>query len=68
MASPVAGHRAELARMGWNYLRRDRRPEGGGAIVETQLFARSGIGVELTFIKVEHLNTCGVKSYVSKML
>jgi hypothetical protein len=68
MASPAAGHRTELARLGWNHLRRDRRPEGNGAIVETQWFARNGIGVELTFIKVARLNTCGVKSFVSKML
>jgi hypothetical protein len=68
MASPAAGHRAELGRMGWNYLRRDRRPEGDDAIVETQLFARDGIGVELMFIRVERLNECGVKAFVSKML
>ena len=68
MASPAAGHRDELARMGWHYLRRDRRPEGTDAIVETQLFVRNGIGVELTFIKVERQNVCGIKSFVSKML
>lgn len=68
MASPSAGHRLELAALGWNYLRRDRRPEGHGAIVETQWFARNGIGVELTFIKVASADACGVKSFVSKML
>ena len=68
MASPAAGHRAELARMGWNYLRRERRLEGDDAIVETQLFVRSGIGVELAFIKVRGLDACGVKSFVTKML
>lgn len=68
MSSPAAGHRAELARMGWTYLRRDRRPEGDKAIVETQLFVRNGIGVELTFIKVESMGACGIKSFVSRML
>ena len=68
MASPDAGHRAELGNLGWHYLRRDRRPEGEDAIVETQLYVRNGIGVELTFIKVEGVNVCGVKSFVSKML
>jgi len=68
MASPSAGHRRELAALGWNYLRRDRRPEGADAIVETQWFARNGIGVELTFIKVARADHCGVKSFVSKML
>jgi len=68
MASPSAGHRRELAALGWNYLRRDRRPEGADAIVETQWFARNGIGVELTFIRVESSDDCGVKSFVSKML
>jgi hypothetical protein len=68
MASPDAGHRAELGRMGWSYLRRDRRPEGRDAIVESQLFTRNGIGVELTFIKARRMDSCGVKSFVSKML
>jgi hypothetical protein len=68
MASPQAGHRAVLARMGWSYLRRERRPEGGDAIVETQWFARHGVGVELTFVKAPSLGVCGVKSFVSKML
>lgn len=68
MASPSAGHRRELAAMGWNYLRRERRPEGAGAVVETQWFARNGIGVELTFIRAGRPGICGVKSFVSKML
>ena len=68
MASPSAGHRLELAALGWNYLRRDRRPEGADAVVETQWFARNGIGVELTFIKVARAGACGVKSFVSKMM
>lgn len=68
LASPSAGHRAELEKLGWNYLRRERRQEGRNSIVETQLFARHGIGVELTFIKVPARNDCGVKSYVSKSL
>jgi hypothetical protein len=68
MASPSAGHRRELAALGWNYLRRDRRPEGADGIVETQWFARHGIGIELNFIKVQRADTCGVKSFVSKML
>ncbi len=68
LASPSAGHRAELGKMGWNYLRRERRLEGRDSIVETQLFARNGMGVELTFIKVPWRNACGVKSFVSKSL
>jgi hypothetical protein len=68
MASPDAGHRRELAALGWNYLRRDRRPEGADAIVETQWFARHGIGIELTFIRVERADACGIKAFVSKML
>lgn len=68
MASPGAGHRVELARLGWTYLRRDRRPEAGDAIVETQWYARHGMGVELTFIKAQSGEVCGVKSFVSKML
>jgi hypothetical protein len=68
MASPAAGHRSELASLGWNYLRRERRPEGEDSIVETQLFVRNGIGVELTFIKVGRTGDCGMKSYVSKMM
>ena len=68
MASPEAGHRAELARMGWAYLRRERRPEGGDVIVETQWYARHGIGVELTFVKAPSIGACGVKSFVTKML
>lgn len=68
IASPTGGHRAELARLGWKYLRRERRPEGDDAIVEAQLFARNGIGVELVFIKVESRNACGVQSFVSKRL
>ena len=68
IASPTGGHRAELARLGWNYLRRERRPEGDDAIVEAQLFARNGVGVELTFIKIESRNACGVQSFVSKRL
>lgn len=68
MASPSAGHRRELAAMGWNYLRRERRPEGADAVVETQWFARNGIGVELTFIRAGRSGICGVKSFVSKML
>jgi hypothetical protein len=68
MASPAAGHRAALAKLGWNYLRRDRRPEGADSIVETQLFVRNGIGVELTFIKTDRADGCGMKSYVSKMM
>ncbi len=68
MASPTAGHRRELAAMGWNYLRREQRPEGVDAIVETQWFARNGIGVELTFIRAGRSGVCGVKSFVSKML
>jgi hypothetical protein len=68
MASPSAGHRQVLAAHGWNYLRRDRRPEGAGAIVETQWFARNGIGVEFTFIKAAQAGACGVKSFVSKVL
>jgi hypothetical protein len=68
MASPSAGHRRLLAANGWNYLRRDRRPEGIGAIVETQWFARNGIGLEFTFIKAARADACGVKSFVSKVL
>jgi hypothetical protein len=68
MASPQAGHRAELARMGWTYLRRDQRPEGGDAIVETQWYVRHGVGVELTFVKAPSVGVCGVKSFVTKML
>jgi hypothetical protein len=68
MASPAAGHRAELASLGWHYLRRERRPEGRHSVVETQLFVRNGIGVELTFIRSEQADACGVKSYVSKMM
>lgn len=68
MASPSAGHRRLLAANGWNYLRRDRRPEGIGAVVETQWFARNGIGLEFTFIKAARADACGVKSFVSKML
>jgi hypothetical protein len=67
MASPAAGHRAELARMGWSHLRRDRRPEGE-TMVETQLFARQGIGVELTFVKVARTAQCGVQAFVSKTM
>ena len=68
LASPDAEHRARLGDQGWSYLRRERRPEGADAIVETQLYARNGIGVELTFIKVAGSNACGVKSFVSKVL
>lgn len=68
MAAPEAGHRAALTRMGWTYLRRERRPEGGDAIVETQWFARHGVGVELTFVKAPSIGVCGVKSFVTKML
>ncbi|NLD55561.1 MAG: hypothetical protein GX652_12970 [Burkholderiaceae bacterium] len=68
MAAPDAGHRAALARMGWTYLRRERRPEGGDAIVETQWFTRHGVGVELTFVKASSIGACGVKSFVTKLL
>jgi hypothetical protein len=68
MASPAAGHRVALAALGWNYLRRERRMEGGGATVETQLFVRKGIGVELTFIRTGRPDGCGMKSYVSKLM
>jgi hypothetical protein len=67
MASPAAGHRAALAGFGWNYLRRERRSEGEQTVVETQLFVRNGVGVELTFIKTDDIDGCGMKSYVSKM-
>jgi len=67
MASPAAGHRAELARMGWSHLRRDRRPQGE-TMVETQWFTRQGIGVELAFVKVERSAQCGVQAFVSKAL
>ncbi|MBA3477603.1 MAG: hypothetical protein H0T52_04265 [Lautropia sp.] len=68
IASPAGAHRAELARLGWRYLRRERRPEGDDTLVESQLYARNGIGVELAFIKVESRNVCGVQSFVSKGL
>jgi len=68
MAAPAAGHRVELASLGWNYLRRERRPEGEDSLVETQLFVRNGIGVELTFIKGDRTGSCGMKSFVSKMM
>jgi hypothetical protein len=67
MASPAAGHRAELGRMGWSHVRRERRPEGE-TLVETQLFARQGIGIELTFIQVARTAQCGVQAFVSKTL
>jgi hypothetical protein len=67
IASPSGAHRAELARLGWRYLRRERRPEGD-SLVESQLYARNGIGVELAFVKVESRNVCGVRSFVSKGL
>ena len=68
LASPDAEHRARLADQGWNHVRRDRRPEGDDAVVETQLYVRNGVGVELAFIKVAAADACGVKSFVSKVL
>jgi hypothetical protein len=68
LSSPAAGHRHALAGLGWNYLRRERRPEGQDSIVETQLFVRKGIGLELTFIKSGRAQECDMKSYVSKMM
>ncbi len=68
LASPDAEHRARLGAQGWNYLRRERRREGAAAIVETQLYARNGVGVELTFIRISGSDVCGVKSFVSKII
>lgn len=68
IASPHGPHRAELAHLGWRYLRRERRIEGGDSVVESQLYARNGVGVELAFVKVERRNVCGVRSFVSKRL
>jgi hypothetical protein len=68
LSSPQAGHRSDLSKLGWNYLRRERRVERGRALVETQLFVRNGIGVELTFIKATRTGACGMKSFISKMM
>lgn len=68
IASPNGAHRAELARLGWRYLRRERRAETDDSAVESQLYARNGVGVELAFFKVERTNRCAVQSFVSKGL